>query len=108
MRISDWSSDVCSSDLCRGREVEEGIQIDRIVGHMRGGEFSAAPCEGSGQIDGQYMQAHTVWELFNRETQISQRTQSSGDRRDRKSVVTGKSVSVRVDLGGSRIIQKKI
>src|SRR3546814_16099188 len=28
-------------------------------------------------------------------------------RLDRKSVVTGKSVSVRVDLGGSRIIKKK-
>src|SRR3546814_17141864 len=27
---------------------------------------------------------------------------------DRKSVVSGKSVSVRVDLGGSRIIKKKI
>src|SRR3546814_18492843 len=29
------------------------------------------------------------------------------DRRDRNSVVSGKSVSVRVDLGGSGIIQKK-
>src|SRR3546814_16987626 len=30
-----------------------------------------------------------------------------GARRDRKSVVEGKSVSVRVDLGGRRIIKKK-
>src|SRR3546814_13029658 len=30
-----------------------------------------------------------------------------GGRRDRKSVVEGKSVSVRVDLGGRRIIKKK-
>src|SRR3546814_13368720 len=30
------------------------------------------------------------------------------ERQDRKSVVSGKSVSVRVDLGGSRIIKKKI
>src|SRR3546814_9136791 len=29
------------------------------------------------------------------------------DNRDRKSVVSGKSVSVRVDLGGRRIIKKK-
>src|SRR3546814_11811422 len=29
------------------------------------------------------------------------------DRQDRKSVVSGKSVSVRVDLGGRRIIKKK-
>src|SRR3546814_13331453 len=31
-----------------------------------------------------------------------------GERKDRKSVVSGKSVSVRVDLGGRRIIKKKI
>src|SRR3546814_19527677 len=39
-------------------------------------------------------------------------SQETGDRRaqtdrDRKSVVEGKSVAVRVDLGGRRIIQKK-
>src|SRR3546814_19907465 len=34
-------------------------------------------------------------------------TSLGGDRRDRKSVVEGKSVSVRVDLGGRRIIKKK-
>src|SRR3546814_15858377 len=32
---------------------------------------------------------------------------SLGQEEDRKSVVEGKSVSVRVDLGGRRIIQKK-
>src|SRR3546814_19270836 len=32
---------------------------------------------------------------------------TSGPRVDRKSVVSGKSVSVRVDLGGRRIIKKK-
>src|SRR3546814_15539833 len=32
----------------------------------------------------------------------------AASRRDRKSVVQGKSVSVRVDLGGRRIIKKKI
>src|SRR3546814_19012984 len=32
----------------------------------------------------------------------------SGTARDRKSVVTGKSVTVRVDLGGRRIIKKKL
>src|SRR3546814_16468820 len=32
----------------------------------------------------------------------------SRDRRDRKSVVSGKSVSLRVDLGGRRLIKKNI
>src|SRR3546814_21086368 len=36
------------------------------------------------------------------------RTTSQPASRDRKSVVSGKSVSVRVDLGGRRIIKKKI
>src|SRR3546814_16676225 len=35
------------------------------------------------------------------------RQRSAGHLVDRKSVVSGKSVSVRVDLGGSRIIKKK-
>src|SRR3546814_20083065 len=26
MRISDWSSDVCSSDLCRGTEGRDGLK----------------------------------------------------------------------------------
>src|SRR3546814_15754048 len=36
------------------------------------------------------------------------RHQQAGPEGERKSVVWGKSVSVRVDLGGSRIIKKKI
>src|SRR3546814_11818189 len=36
------------------------------------------------------------------------RVHPSGREEDRKSVVQGKSVSVRVDLGGRRIIKKKI
>src|SRR3546814_13442786 len=36
------------------------------------------------------------------------RLQPAGGARDRKSVVQGKSVSVRVDLGGRRIIEKTI
>src|SRR3546814_20816151 len=27
MRISDWSSDVCSSDLIRGRKVEDAMNV---------------------------------------------------------------------------------
>src|SRR3546814_18189787 len=43
-------------------------------------------------------------------TKISNALAAAGQRsegRDRTSVVSGKSVSVRVDLGGSRIIKKK-
>src|SRR3546814_19983357 len=35
------------------------------------------------------------------------RDEDSGERQDRKSVVAGKSVSVRLDIGGRRITKKK-
>src|SRR3546814_15998077 len=77
MRISDWSSDVCSSDL-RARELTRGIGRDmfehRAVAQVDVPVVGAADRQAVG---------------------------------DRKSVVSGKSVSVRVDLGGRRIIQKK-
>src|SRR3546814_15219556 len=77
MRISDWSSDVCSSDLLRA-----GGRRDRrrdAPGQRRG----AAP------------------------RRRGRRLRRGRRRTDRKSVVSGKSVSVRVDLGGRRIIKKK-
>src|SRR3546814_15438758 len=39
---------------------------------------------------------------------VKNHAEESGRVQDRKSVVEGKSVSVSVDLGGSRIIKKKI
>src|SRR3546814_12131379 len=111
MRISDWSSDVCSSDLVgeaadivRRRvraelvEQQEGVEIGQprpaddaveldpgaIAGGHRGENALDAPKPGAisgvaiGFADGA-----------------------------RKSVVSGKSGSVRVNLGGRRIIKKK-
>src|SRR3546814_20602414 len=78
MRISDWSSDVCSSDLRAGA--------------------------------GRPVQARR---LHRRRTVCAGRARQRAGRRhrrcppDRKSVVEGKSVSVRVDLGGRRILKKK-
>src|SRR3546814_18442386 len=31
MRISDWSSDVCSSDLMKRRNVLDGVNVERVV-----------------------------------------------------------------------------
>src|SRR3546814_12391412 len=82
MRISDWSSDVCSSDLlglgafyCRRRFNSQKRSL-----------------LASNMIQWQHCFC----------APISQSLAS-----DRKSVVEGKSVSVRVDLGGRRIIKKK-
>src|SRR3546814_10942867 len=97
MRISDWSSDVCSSDLLvltTPKPIPGGdgallaalarpatIQDDRLA--AVDADFSQLPKFGApGTI-------------------VSQTAL------DRKSVVSGKSVSVRVGLGGCRIIKKK-
>src|SRR3546814_20568466 len=94
MRISDWSSDVCSSDLGPGRDV---------VG-------TDVPVAG---------QSHRAWrasevEVFDPDAAdvvadgLDQVCQTRSVRReDRKSVVEGKSVSVRGDVGGRRIVKKK-
>src|SRR3546814_11013764 len=101
MRISDWSSDVCSSDLqcaCNGGGQDEPAvalghgrgrhHLHRIspdqAGDKRGGDRSPCPDAPGGGACPRPPAA-----------------------RDRKSVVSGKRVSVRVDLGGRRIIKKK-
>src|SRR3546814_11038794 len=107
MRISDWSSDVCSSDLFSlilalsitttmaqkkhkdDRFKQEWQLIDSLTN--KGLPQSAAKIAQQVLADAQQQD--------NRPNAIKAQ--------DRKSVVEGKSVSVRVDLGGRRIIKKK-
>src|SRR3546814_13691676 len=99
VRISDWSSDVCSSDLeadlfppfRKGRQpVVEPAHVLRVMRDVQKHhgqplpETVTAPFRTAGRL------VCTLPEL-----------------EDRKSVVSGKSVSVRVDLGGSRFIKTK-
>src|SRR3546814_15561419 len=100
MRISDWSSDVCSSDLVMahpGQSLNQGgrmlarVALRVVVVVLAGTAILLPPtlvlAAGTLAVSGQLGdQAATG---------------------DRKSVVSGKSVSVRVDLGGRRIIKKK-
>src|SRR3546814_12507641 len=113
MRISDWSSDVCSSDLLHA-EARCGLAVIlRIEAVDFGAEFHPShvaqahdgPAFGGAQAD--------VAELLRR---LQARLDRDGcvellflgRRTDRKSGVEGKSVSGRVDLGGRRVIKKKI
>src|SRR3546814_14718075 len=83
MRISDWSSDVCSSDLGR-------VQAsDRHIGDVRSGDPGNVFI---GRLSAK-LAAHRV-----REGDLTQRSE---ERR------VGKECAVRVDLGGRRIIKKK-
>src|SRR3546814_13938160 len=99
MRISDWSSDVCSSDLPH-RDPSSGeshapsnnsclsLRSDLDGGRrLRPGQWASSR-QGPRQSDVQGPTDHVRHE-------------------DRKSVVMGKSVSVRVDLGCRRIIKIK-
>src|SRR3546814_17301334 len=98
MRISDWSSDVCSSDLHRQRRDDEsgpchGAVVPRrrsAVGWIAGGRFA-----GSGGHAGL---------TKGRRARTPPPGAASPSPGDRKSVVEGKSVSVREELGGRRNI----
>src|SRR3546814_13025515 len=106
MRISDWSSDVCSSDLHQAVDRQPRV---RGFGEQRGqvGNGAAALLLLAADID-----LHEQLRLPARlgaglgERPHERRAVDRVDR-DRKSAVSGKSVSVRVDLGGRRMIKKK-
>src|SRR3546814_14107025 len=98
MRISDWSSDVCSSDLSRPESAASLLAMPRrkrLLEHiwqrtsLSRKQFASlyrAPLERYAELV----------QLF-----------PASESQDRTSGVEGKSVSVRVDFGGSRSIKKK-
>src|SRR3546814_10984772 len=111
MRISDWSSDVCSSDL--RRRIRDWISGDSIVESaplmLSTGTVASRsnPCHivaaGGGCVH-RYTSliagsksSHTDPSASVRQRRSTNRGQSS---LDRKRVVSGKRVSVRVSLGG--------
>src|SRR3546814_17309817 len=93
MRISDWSSDVCSSDLRCHRAGP--------VGNIDQGDLRLVPVVGDARDK---LPFHVVSDLVLVHHQRAR--QAVAHRVDRKSVVYGKSVSVRVDLGGRGFIKK--
>src|SRR3546814_16174751 len=104
MRISDWSSDVCSSDL--GRDLPRHL-------------LRAARRHGAG-AERRRHRHQLLLEVFLHDRLAARLDGAAGGAAapgrmprpellhlDRKSVVEGKRVSVSVDLGGRRIIKKK-
>src|SRR3546814_19405938 len=103
MRISDWSSDVCSSDLA--------VVVLRLVLVAQGGGVAVAGVRGGdhGLADVPGAVAAGQFEFGQREQRARAgaplvRARGVGNR---KVDVTGKSVAVRVRLGGLLFFQKK-
>src|SRR3546814_6546536 len=106
MRISDWSSDVCSSDLASAPGAD---RVEDLLARMT--------------LEEKVAQLEVVWTgktgIFDANYQFDAAKMAKvypdgiggvarpSDAQDRKSVVEGTSVSVRVDLGGRRSIKKK-
>src|SRR3546814_16757500 len=131
MRISDWSSDVCSSDLKRGdsawmrwpsattrRKARRASQPNAGARHhcLRAWMPELVPArirreaQGTGEAGAEPACARrkAFWVLFRREKGLAgRRPVNASASIERKRVVWGKSVSGRVDLGGRRISKKK-
>src|SRR3546814_13460286 len=132
MRISDWSSDVCSSDLV----VADDRQVDQKAEHAGAEEVPEAHRHqeierplirhafaltlliafrlcGTDEVPGVERQQGQRYDFQRRKQRgngqihLGLSVEVPVVTGDRKSVVEGKSVSVRVDLGGRRSIKKK-
>src|SRR3546814_18027283 len=111
MRISDWSSDVCSSDLRHSRAERLADEIDglhRVLGGGAGaGEGGAGQARSSAAIISTAIGHGIRPAMVTRRSPPSTRSSGFAGGKDRNSVVEGKRVSGRVDLVGRIIITKK-
>src|SRR3546814_19680515 len=104
MRISDWSSDVCSSDLPNVAYWNLFCLAQALLPLIGDQEVAVAALQSYKTVFPEAYEARMRAKLGLPEAAADDRALIEGDR---KSVVEGKSVSVRVDLGGRRILKKK-
>src|SRR3546814_16922411 len=110
MRISDCSSDVCASDLNqRGRHPGEcrtsAKRAERPAGGPEGASAASHPAPVAFRPGPKALDPSVRW--GDGWVACRQAGASAAHGADRKRVVWGKSVRVRVDLGGGRINKKK-
>src|SRR3546814_16778420 len=107
MRISDWSSDVCSSDL-------HCFAVHHLASTSGGDDKYTIPRSVRNRVPANArLYRHFFSAIYRCGDDRAIRLGQKGFGRetylctDRKSVVWGKSVSGRVDLGGRRTFKKK-
>src|SRR3546814_18370185 len=98
MRISDWSSDLCSSDLISENLSKPVTSLRRAFRKI---SYGVAP--GIPMLRNLFHLTIPCQHMARKQLLYPVHS-----RLDRQSVVYGKSVSVRVDLGSSRVLQKKL
>src|SRR3546814_19699717 len=116
MRISDWSSDVCSSDLTAANVTTEDPAIFQLLAERAGGK-------AGGDLGGVMFMHHRFadyvstmghwtqdqWtRLVDRYAELLFVESTEQTLIDRKSVVHGEAVSVQIVLCGRSIVQEKI
>src|SRR3546814_14244758 len=100
MRISDWSSDVCASDLFAADQARHQRKAHRLV---KPDDAAEEQREREQKLDRNHVERRQHAKhrrLQGREGLAKKRDMDP----DRKSVLTGTSVYVSVDLGGRRIL----
>src|SRR3546814_16204095 len=110
MRISDWSSDVCSSDLAEARALlakAEADADDLMTRRAAMAEDKIAAAERQAVADVRAHAAEAATDAAG--AIIAQQHGARPDKTpiDRKSVGWGKRVSVRVEIGGRSSLTKK-
>src|SRR3546814_19181955 len=105
MRISDWSSDVCSSDLVAQNGMFSMVRAFLTNDAQYDGLYAGMPeAEALPLLRSIVAQDNTTF-LTPDTTRSLMRHVDNGDR---TSGVSGKSVTVLVELGGGRFIKQKI
>src|SRR3546814_17860838 len=114
MRISDWSSDVCSSDLAGLQSLHQFVQ-GFVLGIEFQQQFQGAAARQSELM--RFIGAHSIAHHLRHASGNASCFVIAGiavdqiildaSTRDRKRVVEGKRVSVRVSSGGRRLLTNK-
>src|SRR3546814_19293201 len=114
MRISDWSSDVCSSDLAEYEPLYADFGMGTttwspLASGLLTGKYNDGVPDDSRMASEDYawLQRDVLGDAASRRLPRARAFTALAEALDRKRVVAGKSVSIRVALGGRRIIKKK-